>query len=210
MEDISCIRGEYNHRPLESVSEDPFLQFNAWLKEAIERHVMEPTAMVLSTVTEAGSPASRMVLLKGLDKRGFSFFTNYDSAKGRQLDREARAALLFFWPELARQVRIEGDVIKLPATESDAYFLSRPFGSQISAVISPQSDVICGREELEEAKNVYINEFPNGPAERPDNWGGYILSPLRMEFWQGRPDRLHDRFQYQREGEFWRIVRLAP
>ncbi|PKP16641.1 MAG: pyridoxamine 5'-phosphate oxidase, partial [Bacteroidetes bacterium HGW-Bacteroidetes-22] len=109
-----------------------------------------------------------------------------------------------------RQVRIEGDVIKLPATVSDAYFLSRPIGSRISAVISPQSDVISSREELEKAKNAYVNEFPNGPAERPDNWGGYILSPLRMEFWQGRPDRLHDRFQYQKDGELWKIVRLAP
>jgi len=166
--------------------------------------------MTVSTVGDDGRPSSRYVLLRGLDERGFSFFTNYDSAKGRALAQRPYAALTFGWLALHRAVRVEGDVERLGAAESDAYFASRPRGAQISAWASPQSAVIAGREELDRAMAEVEQRFAGVEAPRPPHWGGFLVRPERVELWQGRPNRLHDRVRYQRDGDGWRIERLAP
>lgn len=210
MNDFRNIRNEYTNESFDIVSNDPFLLFTEWINVAIELKVNEPTAMALSTMDYEDGPDSRMVLLKGVDERGFSFFTNYQSVKGKQLLTENRAALLFFWPEISRQIRIRGVVSKMDVSESDDYFMKRPLGSRISASISPQSSIIESLLELEQRKADFLNEFPNGPDSKPDFWGGLILSPSRFEFWQGRPDRLHDRIQYIKNGDEWFVHRLAP
>jgi pyridoxamine 5'-phosphate oxidase len=205
-------RRDYEGQDLDpaAVAPDPIEQFRAWMRAARESGVYEPEAMTVSTVGDDGRPSSRYVLLRGLDERGFSFFTNYESAKGRALAQRPFAALTFGWLALHRAIRVEGDVEKLPAQESDAYFASRPRGAQISAWASPQSTVIAGRDELDRAMADVEERFAGVEVPRPPHWGGFLVRPERVELWQGRPNRLHDRVRYQRDGDGWRIERLAP
>jgi len=213
MSSIADIRKEYRFKTLSEadVAADPFVQFNRWWEEATRSELEEVNAMTLSTATATGKPSARIVLLKGVTPQGFSFFTNYDSHKGRELAENPFAALLFFWAPLERQVRIEGKVEKLSAEESDAYFNSRPEGSRIGAWSSPQSEVIPNRSVLEERESSYRETFKEGQIPRPAHWGGYIVKPLLVEFWQGRPNRLHDRIQYSLQDDHsWKTARLAP
>lgn len=191
---------------------DPFVLFHQWFAEAvdIEQPPVEPNAMTLATVDRDGRPHCRVLLLKALDARGFTFFTNYDSAKGEQLAARPYAAMTFFWPSLERQVRIEGRVEKVSAAESDAYFQVRPLGSRLGAWASPQSRVIEGREELERLLAQTEQRFMDTAPHCPEHWGGYRLLPERMEFWQGRASRLHDRLNYRLEDSGWLRERLAP
>jgi len=192
------------------VASDPLTQFDAWFKQAVAAEVVEANAMSLATV--AGSkPSLRIVLLKGYDRRGFTWFTNYESKKGQELAQNPNAALTFFWPELERQVRIEGTVSKITAEDSDTYYQSRGKGSRIGAWASPQSQEIADRDVLEQRVQQMIDTYQaSDHIPRPPHWGGYCLEPTLVEFWQGRPSRLHDRIQYSREAEGWKIVRLAP
>ncbi|PRY15662.1 pyridoxamine 5'-phosphate oxidase [Pontibacter ummariensis] len=210
---IADIRKSYSKQELteDSVANAPVEQFKVWLQEAITAEVEEPTALVLSTVNAAGRPSARVVLLKDVSKDGFTFFTNYQSRKGRELSQNPFASITFFWPALERQVRIEGTVVKVAPEVSDSYFHSRPKGNQIGAWASPQSQVIPGRQVLEEADRAFTQKFAEMPeVPRPDHWGGFQLQPERVEFWQGRPNRLHDRIVYELEGSNWEIKRLAP
>ena len=205
-------RRDYEGQDLDPavVAPDPIDQFRAWMRSAREAGIYEPEAMTVSTVGDDGRPSSRFVLLRGLDERGFSFFTNYESAKGRALARHPHAALTFGWLALHRAVRVEGAVERLAPAESDAYFASRPRGAQISAWASPQSTVIAGREELDRAMAEVEKRFAGVDVPRPAHWGGFLVRPERVELWQGRPNRLHDRVRYVRDGDSWRIERLAP
>lgn len=202
---------------------DPFVQFTAWLDQAIAAEALEPTAMTLATVDANGRPAARIVLLKGVDDaaridtgRGFVWYTNYDSRKGQELAAHPHAALCFFWPELERQVRIEGRVAKTSEDESDRYFASRPVASRIGAWASPQSAVIASRDVIEERERDVRARFDvaadaaDAEVPRPSGWGGYRLVPTMLEFWQGRPSRLHDRIAYRAGNDRWEIARLAP
>jgi len=210
LQDPAVLRTEYKREQLDeaAVHPDAIAQFVRWFDAAVAARVPEPTAMTLATVAD-GQPSARIVLLKAVDAAGFVFFTNYDSRKGRELAAAPRAALLFFWPELERQVRIEGDVAKVSAPESDAYFASRPRASQIGAWASPQSRAIADRTVLERSYAEEEARYAEG-VPRPPHWGGYRLRPLTLEFWQGRPSRLHDRIVYRREGDTWHVQRLAP
>jgi pyridoxamine 5'-phosphate oxidase len=205
-------RRDYEGQDLDpaAVSPDPIEQFRAWLRVARDAGVYEPEAMTVSTVGDDGRPASRYVLLRGLDDRGFSFFTNYESAKARALVQRPYAALTFGWLPLHRAVRVEGAVERLAPLESDAYFASRPRGAQISAWASPQSSVISGRDELDRAMAEVEERFAGVEVPRPPHWGGFLVRPARVELWQGRPNRLHDRVRYERTPDGWRIERLAP
>jgi pyridoxamine 5'-phosphate oxidase len=206
-------RHEYEGTALDpaEVDPDPIAQFGAWFHEAQAAGVYEPEAMTLSTVDEDGRPAARIVLLRGLDHRGFQFFTNYDSDKGRQLARRPEAALTFGWLAVHRQVRVEGTVQRLRADESDAYFARRPRIARLGAWASPQSAVLPGREELERRMAQAQERFAGAEeVPRPPHWGGFLVCPRRMELWQGRRGRLHDRVRYERDGDGWRLVRLAP
>lgn len=189
--------------------ENPLDQFEAWMKEAIAAGVAEPNAMDLSTVND-GRPSSRIVLLKGVDKRGFIFYTNYDSRKGKEMAVSPFVSLNFFWTLQARQVRIEGRAEKVSPEESDTYFASRPRESQIGAWASSQSSVIKNREMIEEKIAQMEKEYQGKDIPRPAHWGGYIVIPDRIEFWQGRPNRLHDRFLYEESPTGWMVFRLAP
>lgn len=207
---IAAIRQDYRRATLNEsdAAADPVSQFGRWWQEVIQSELEEPNAMTLATSTADGHPSARIVLLKSFDGNGFLFFTNYESRKGRELAENPHVTLLFFWKELERQVRIEGPVSKAPASVSDEYFHSRPKGSRIGAIASPQSEVIPGRHFLEE--RVKELEAAQGEPERPAHWGGYIVKPLLVEFWQGRSSRLHDRLRYTPESGGWKIERLAP
>ncbi|MHC8950191.1 pyridoxamine 5'-phosphate oxidase [Sphingobacterium hungaricum] len=212
--EIAAIREEYSKGNLleNDVLENPIFQFKKWFSEAISAEVKEPNAMVLSTVNQFQSPSSRVVLLKDIKDNGFSFFTNYESRKAEDMLENPKVSLLFFWQELQRQVRIEGVVSKLPSSDSDEYFSSRPRGSRIGAIASPQSQVIVNREELEAKVDLVTNEFSDLEIiPRPEFWGGYLVEPTLVEFWQGRSSRLHDRIVYElRDQANWLIKRLAP
>jgi pyridoxamine 5'-phosphate oxidase len=194
-----------------SVAEDPFAQFDTWLGEALATDGLpEPNAVTVATVSATGQPSARVVLLRGFDARGFVFFTNYDSRKGRELDGAGKASLLFFWAALERQIRIDGTVERLSASESDAYFARRPRGHRLSAWASPQSAVVPSRAALEEGMLEAERRFSGGDVPRPPNWGGYRVVPHAFEFWQGRRNRVHDRIAYVRAGDAWTRERLAP
>ena len=213
MSTIADIRKEYKLQALseKDILKDPFAQFTKWWQETIDSGIDEPNAMTLATASADGMPDGRIVLLKGFDEKGFAFYTNYNSAKGQQLLENPRATLVFFWKELERQVRISGLVSLAPGGMSDDYYNSRPEGSRIGAWASPQSETIDSREWLE-ANEARIAELWTGKIiPRPGHWGGYVVKPVKMEFWQGRPSRLHDRILYtlQNTGS-WKIERLAP
>ncbi|MGX5818288.1 pyridoxamine 5'-phosphate oxidase [Chitinophaga lutea] len=210
---IADIRQDYRLAALNEreAAAGPLQQFAHWWEEVIKSGIDEPNAMTLATSTPEGRPSARIVLLKSFDEQGFLFFTNYDSRKGQELAANPYVTLLFFWKELERQVRIEGVVSKAPASVSDEYFNSRPLGSRIGAIASPQSQVIGGREVLEEKVRQLEAAYLQHAPERPDHWGGYVVKPEAVEFWQGRSSRLHDRLRYarQQDGQ-WKIERLAP
>jgi pyridoxamine 5'-phosphate oxidase len=212
MSNIAAIRKDYMLRSLSEndVNKNPISQFSIWWDEAIGSNIEEVNAMTLATVNEHGYPSARIVLLKGFNDNGFVFFTNYESRKGRSLLNNPNAAVVFFWKELERQVRIEGVVEKISEEESLAYFSSRPVESKIGAWASPQSEVIESRNFLEERFKNYEQQFSGTDIPRPPHWGGYIVKPTRIEFWQGRPGRLHDRIEYNKNKEDWSIERLAP
>lgn len=210
--DLARLRSEYRRTSLDAaaLAPDPLVQLAAWLEEAIRAEAPEPTAMTLATADATGRPAARIVLLKGIDARGIVFFTHYDSAKGRDLAANPRAALVSFWAPLERQARVEGRVEIVAAAESDAYFASRPRGSRVSAAASPQSSEIPDRAWLEARVAEVERAHPGDDVPRPPRWGGYRVVPATVEFWQGRPSRLHDRIRYTRHGDAWSLARLAP
>jgi len=212
MTTLADLRKNYSLGSLDvtDVDPDPIRQFHTWFAQALDAKLPEPNAMTVATVDAEGRPAARILLIKGVDERGFVFFTNYESRKGRELAANPHASLLFHWIELERQVRIEGKVEKTSAAESDAYFASRPPGSRIGAWASAQSEVIASRAALEARERECREKYGENPP-RPPHWGGYRLAPDRIEFWQGRPSRLHDRIRYTRAGgSDWRIDRLSP
>jgi pyridoxamine 5'-phosphate oxidase len=212
-EGIAATRKNYSLKTLSEIDVEttPVAQFSKWWKEAVLSEIDEANAMILATASPDGMPSARIVLLKGFNEEGFIFFTNYNSFKGQQLNENPKACLVFFWKELERQVRITGLVGKISAEASDTYFYSRPEDSQVGAIASPQSQVIENREWLEKKYNEYHQEFRHKNLQRPVHWGGYIVKPVIIEFWQGRPGRLHDRLQYTLDDSGnWKIERLAP
>jgi pyridoxamine 5'-phosphate oxidase len=206
------MRREYAREGLSEadVDADPVVQFGRWFEQAEQAGLLEPHAMTLATATPDGRPSARMVLLRGFDERGFCFYTNYQSRKGDELAANPRAALVLWWDKLERQVRIEGRVERTSRAESEAYFASRPPGSQLSAAASPQSRVIDGRAALERRVTELATGQRDGQVPLPEFWGGYRLVHEVVEFWQGRPNRLHDRLRYRRAGSGWKLERLAP
>lgn len=206
------LRAEYESLGIDvgDVDPDPLVQLDRWFSDAVEAGIAEANTMVLATATPDGSPSCRAVLLKGLDERGLVFFTSYASRKGRELADNPRAALVFVWIPLHRQVRVEGGVEQVSAGESDAYFATRPAGARLGAASSPQSEPIPDRGWLEQRVAMLAAEHPDGDVPRPSWWGGYRLVPTSVEFWQGRPDRLHDRVRYRRVASEWAVERLAP
>lgn len=210
---IADLRQEYSAQVLleDSIAPDPIKQFQIWWQQVLQSEITEPNAMTLATASADGVPSARVVLLKGFDADGFVFYTNYNSFKGRQLAENPKACLVFYWKELERQVRITGPVAPVPPEESDAYFKSRPEGSRIGAWVSPQSQVIESRQWLDNHYVQKAQELTGTNMERPPHWGGFAVKPVVMEFWQGRPSRLHDRIQYSLQPDnSWKIERLAP
>lgn len=212
---IADLRIDYRLAALneDMTGDQPMAFFRKWFDDAVHAKVMEVNAMTLATVDKQGSPHARIVLLKGVDERGFLFFTNYNSHKGQQIADCSNVALVFFWAELERQVRVEGMIEKLPSAESDAYFHSRPLGSRIGAWSSPQSQAVTGREALEVSYARYEAQFSHGEVPRPEHWGGYVVNPTMVEFWQGRSSRMHDRIRFTRgniDTPDWQKHRLAP
>lgn len=206
------LRQEYRAAQLseKDVESNPILQFGKWFSAAIDAQLYEPNVMTLATADRFGKPSARIVLLKEFDDNGFVFYTNYESNKGRDLIENPQAALVFFWPELERQIRIEGVVSKVDTETSAKYFHSRPIGSQIGAMASPQSTKLESRESLEEKVSMLSKEFEGKEIPHPEHWGGYLIEPMHIEFWQGRPSRLHDRIVYDLMDGSWIINRLAP
>lgn len=212
MKTISDIRKEYRLNSLSEsdVANDPFTQFSAWWDEAVAGEIEEVNAMTLATADKTGKPSARIVLLKGMNAEGFEFFTNYESHKAKEMAINEQVALVFFWKELERQVRIEGHVSKTTAAVSDEYFLTRSVESRIGAWSSPQSNIIASRDVLVENVSAIQEKFQDKEVTRPPFWGGYLVNPTMIEFWQGRASRLHDRIAYFREDNKWKIKRLAP
>ncbi len=210
--DITNIRKDYKLKTLLEIDvlKDPFEQFSLWWNEAVASEIEEVNAMTLATCTKAGMPSARIVLLKGFSIEGFMFFTNYNSQKGHELLANPQAALVFFWKELERQIRITGMVEKVSEEVSEEYFATRPVASQIGAWSSPQSSVISGRQTIEDNVNAYKKEFKDKPMTKPPHWGGYAVKPQKIEFWQGRRSRLHDRILYSFKNNEWITERLAP
>ena len=210
--EIAAMRQDYTIGELleSSASPEPWELFSSWFEIARNAKILEPNAMILSTVTQDGQPTSRVVLLKDFDQSGLVFFTNYLSQKGEQLAHNPRASILFWWESLQRQIRIEGVVVKIGEEESDTYFQSRPYGSRLGAWVSEQSQRIVDRTVLEKRQIEFEKKFVEGNVPRPDHWGGYRLTPNKFEFWQGRSNRLHDRLLYQMQQDAWTRARLAP
>lgn len=209
---LADLRREYTVGGLRraDLNPNPVAQFQKWFDEALKAQLVEPSAMTLATVAQDGTPSSRIVLLKGAEERGFMFFTNYESRKGRELAGNSRAALTLFWPELEREICLVGTVTKTTRADSEKYFAMRPRGSQLGAWVSRQSTVVPDRAFLESRLQEVERQFANRDVDTPSYWGGYLLTPSRIEFWQGRPNRLHDRFQYTKQDGSWRIERLSP
>ena len=212
-EELSQLRKDYTMHSLneDDVNNSPVIQFEKWWKDATDTAILEMNAMTVATTGNDGMPDARIVLLKGVDEKGFVFFTNYNSTKSKQLEQNGNCCLLFFWKELERQVRITGVAEKISATESITYFNSRPEGSKLGAWASPQSTVVAGKAMLIETYKYYAERFKHGEIPKPPHWGGYRVKPVRIEFWQGRPSRMHDRILYTKAPEGnWKIERLAP
>ncbi|MCS5662775.1 MAG: pyridoxamine 5'-phosphate oxidase [Flavobacteriales bacterium] len=209
---IADIRTDYTKNSISEIglNSDPVQQFKIWFNQALDSKVIEASAMVLSTVSSEGFPSGRVLLLKGVEDSGFTFFTNYNSAKAKDMEANSNASMTFFWSELEQQVRIAGVIEKLDSVISDSYFYSRPRASQISAVASNQSDKLENRDDLIQEVNRLEKLYENKKVPRPENWGGYVLKPVKVEFWQGRTSRLHDRFLYELIDGTWQISRLAP
>ena len=210
---LADLRKSYNKGSLDinAVGDNPINLFEIWFKEAKQSDLIEEAnAMILSTLGERGFPKPRVVLLKGFSEEGFIFFTNYKSEKGRSLLKNPKVGIAFFWPALERQIIIKGNAQKISSDRSDEYFNSRPRGSQLGALVSPQSSVISSRQYLEDRLSALTDEYLNKPIPRPDHWGGIVVKPVQIEFWQGRPNRLHDRISCQLINEVWKSERLAP
>ncbi len=209
---IADLRLSYTRQQLleTAVDPDPIRQFQIWFDQAIAADILEPNAMTIASATKDGIPSARIVLLKGVDERGFVFFTNYESRKGQELIENPHASLVFWWGVLERQVRIEGRVEKIADVETETYFHSRPVGSQLGAWASPQSQVVANREALEERLEEFTQRYVDQEVPRPPHWGGFRVIPRAIEFWQGRPNRLHDRLLYRLQNDTWTIERLAP
>ena len=210
---LADLRKSYNKGSLDinAVGDNPINLFEIWFKEAKQSDLIEEAnAMILSTLGESGFPKPRVVLLKGFSEEGFIFFTNYKSEKGRSLLKNPKVGIAFFWPALERQIIIKGNAQKISSDRSDEYFNSRPRGSQLGALVSPQSSVISSRQYLEDRLSALTDEYLNKPIPRPDHWGGVVVKPVQIEFWQGRPNRLHDRISCKLVNEVWKSERLAP
>ncbi|HEV2754330.1 MAG TPA: pyridoxamine 5'-phosphate oxidase [Actinomycetota bacterium] len=211
-ESIARLRRDHDVSPLEldDLDPDPIVQFGRWMEDALAAGLLLPNTMTLATAAPGGRPSARMVLLKGFDHRGFVFYTNYESRKSRELVANPAAALVFHWPRLERQVRVEGRVEKVASEESDEYFATRPFESRLGAWASRQSARLASRDELERRLEELERDHADGDVPRPPHWGGWLVRPDAIELWQGRPNRLHDRFLYDRSGDGWTRVRLSP